>query len=798
VFEVTTGTSVDDPNGIKAILSIPVQVGETKPILKCPEDPIDVPQAESVRIDLAALCHVWTPEADQVDGLSWTAAFDDGSASGLAAATPQAGIVEVTASAGTDPGDTGTLRVAADNSAAGRITIRVIATPPPSLAPIRVSTLKAGESQTIDLARYLTPGVREPVPTVVSAQQLTNLDVQITSSGSSVTITTGPKVHGHAEFRVVMSDVAGDSGPGRQVQGRIALDVLGPPSVPGVPVKGNEVKDSKVSLDWRAAESNGSPIDYYEVQNTSGGTIRCRTNSCDFTGLRNGTAYRFRVRAHNAVGFSDWSGLSAPATPDETPELVGKVTLVEAGDGLLHIHWNPVKGKNGAEISYFVKWQGDGRTAFDSDLVVTGLDNHQRYTFTITPRNGFIAGGALTSAAFQPIGPPGQPGAPVITDQETPGSTGAVTLKWDGVDPNGPGGLRYTVFRDGVALPTCTKIAQTSCDNANLTYNGNVYTYTVQAYNKDGKPGGAASLMGGPSQWTAAGRPASWAGWTLTATGTNNQAKAVFSVPPSRGADSHVNVYADGAKVQTLAVSGDTEALVDVANNAATHTVVLEVCNEKGSCTQSAARTVQTYGPLAQGNIHSITPNIDGTRISWTIEADGNGNDATLTVVSDRGRSEQFAVPVGVGSFTTTALDLGYRQTETVTVTLADSSPVRGPVTATNAGTTADPPPPTVTGSRGAACSDDPAAGLPACDTGLFGGPKCTDVSCAFVHIVLTNWVDGVPGQAVFCSVNNAQGRPYNPNANTDTPDYFGNPGQTVSIHCVNGAGQSADTQFVW
>jgi hypothetical protein len=103
-----------------------------------------------------------------------------------------------------------------------------------------------------------------------------------------------------------------------------------------------------------------------------------------------------------------------------------------------------------------------------------------------------------------------------------------------------------------------------------------------------------------------------------------------------------------------------------------------------------------------------------------------------------------------------------------------------------------------VTGSRGAACNDDPAAGLPACDSGLFGGPKCTDASCAFVHIVLSNWVDGVPGQAVFCSVNNANGRPYNPNTNTDTPDYFGSPGQTVTIHCENGAGQSADTQFVW
>ena len=56
---------------------MPVQVGETRPILRCPDDPIDVPQAESVRIDIGALCHVWTADPAQVDQLAWTADFDD-------------------------------------------------------------------------------------------------------------------------------------------------------------------------------------------------------------------------------------------------------------------------------------------------------------------------------------------------------------------------------------------------------------------------------------------------------------------------------------------------------------------------------------------------------------------------------------------------------------------------------------------------------------------------------------------------------------------------------------------------
>jgi hypothetical protein len=133
-----------------------------------------------------------------------------------------------------------------------------------------------------------------------------------------------------------------------------------------------------------------------------------------------------------------------------------------------------------------------------------------------------------------------------------------------------------------------------------------------------------------------------------------------------------------------------------------------------------------------------------------------------------------------------------------VTVALSDASPARGPVTATNSATTEPPPPPSVVASRGAACNDDPATGLQACDQGLFGGPKCTDASCAFVHIALSNWRTDVPGTAVYCTVNGGAGRPYDPNGSADTPDYYGNPGAIVTVRCENVLGQEAVAQFTW
>jgi large repetitive protein len=797
VVEVTTASVEDDPGAVTAILSIPVQVGETRPILRCPDDPIDVPQAESVRIDVGALCHVWTADPSQVADIVWSAEFGEDAAAGLAAGPADGGVVEVTASADTRLGGTGTLSVAADNSKPDQINIRVIRTPPPSLAPIRVSTLKAGESQTIDLARYLTPGVSDPTPAVVAATQLGDLPVQISPSGSSVTIRASSDAHGRATFRVVMTDSADSTNPDRRVEGRIQVDILGVPEAPGAPVWDGETRDSRVSLDWRAPQANGAPIDYYEVQDQRGRTQRCQGTSCDITGLENGQTYKFHVRAHNPIGFSEWSGWSVGVVPDKPIDLTGRIQLVARGDGTLTIDWKPVMLKGGGEAVYIVRSSaGETQSPTTSQATFTGLDNHVVYTFRVKLRIGFTIGAGLISEGFQPIGTPGTPAPPTLTDQESAGSIGAVSLTWPEVDPNGPGPVRYTVLKDGSPMPNCTNIPTRGCDSTNLAYDGTTYQYSVVATNANGK--GVSSPQGPATAWHATGRPASWGAWGLVPTGSNNQARASFTVPPSRGAESLVRIYVDGTKVQQVAVTGKTDQLFDVPNNLAPHSVMLEVCNEDLDCSQSAPQPVQTYGPLVPAHIHSITPSVQGQRIAWTIEVDSNGDAATVVVTSDKGRSETFGVPVGVSSVVTQPQDFGYSETETVTVTLSDGSPARGPVTGTNAATTEPPPPPSVRGSRGAACNDDPAAGLPACDTGLFGGPKCTDASCAFVHIDLADWRTDIPGTAVYCGINGHEVRPYDPNISTDTPDYYGSPGGTVTIYCRNALDQEATYQFTW
>ena len=158
-FEVTTGTSVDDPSGVRSVLSVPVQVGDPVPILRCPSDPVEVSQAESIELDIASLCHVWTADPADTDDLSfdadWTA-----SVPGLSIIEPSGPVIEVAAAGDARAGDEATLKLTSGESEPGELRIRVVTSPPPSLAPIRIADMKAGESRTVDLAKYLTAGVR--------------------------------------------------------------------------------------------------------------------------------------------------------------------------------------------------------------------------------------------------------------------------------------------------------------------------------------------------------------------------------------------------------------------------------------------------------------------------------------------------------------------------------------------------------------------------------------------------------------------------------------------------------------
>ncbi|WP_139977692.1 fibronectin type III domain-containing protein [Nocardioides litoris] len=802
VFEVTTGTSVDDPDGVEATLSVPVQVGADDPILRCPDEPVRIAQDRDLALDIASLCHVWTPDPEAAAELSFDADWES-SVDGLVIVDPSGPTIEVNADGATAPGSRAVLLVRAGDGEPGRIEVLVEKSPPPSLVPIRLADMRAGQERTIDLATYLRPGVRNPQPTVVSVEPRTELDVAATYDGSVVTLRTGPQVDGRAEFEVVMSDVAGSAGAERQARGRLVLDVLDRPDTPTAPVPGNAVRDQEVALSWRAPPANGAPIDRFQVR--GGGEVReCGSTRCEVGGLVNGRDYRFEVRAHNAVGWSEWSPPSAVATPDARPDRVGTVVLAERGDTFLKLSWAPPANQTSAIKQYVVSWQ-DGGSAVTRrpEVTASGLDNNRAYTFTVYAVNQTFTGERRTSGAFQSIGVPATPDQPTITEARASSDETVVTVSWPPVDPpNGPGPVRYTVLRDGQPLPACTDIVATRCDNGGIQYDGRTYSYTVRATNEGGR--GLTSGVSRAATFQAVGEPEPWDDWSIAPTGANNAGTASYTVPDSNGARSLVRLYRDGSEVSAADATGQRTTAVQTQDNNGPHTFQLEVCNEAGACVRSAEKVLQTYGPLARQHIINMTPEVDGRRVRWSVTVDTNGDPATLRVERVQSNATaSLSVDMSINavdtySFTTGWNDIGYRNTEELRLRLFDRSPDRGPAERqASSPQTADPPPPTVTIAQGPKCSGA-GGGTENCT----GGEVCVNRSCARIQFSSENWAFN----PMFCDLVDTRSGEYlsdrqiATNRTVSPGPYYGYPGQTVQARCGDSSGRilAESNRLVW
>lgn len=799
-FEVTTGTSVSDPEGRTAILTVPVQVGEDRPVLRCPESPVEVPQGTSIELDIASLCHVWTADPAEADDLvfraDWASSID-----GLSIIEPEGAVIEVAADGSAQPGVTADLEITTEGGLPATLPVRVIRTPPPSLSPIRISDMEAGQTRAIDLSPYLVPGVPDAQPTLVSVTPESDLDVEAAKTGpAELTLTTGPQVDGTARFRIVMSDVEDPLSDDRRVTGFVELEVLDVPDVPTAPVPGRAVRSQEVALSWRAPAANGAPIEFYEVRDDRGEVTRCGSTSCDVTGLVNGEDYRFQVRATNAIGSSDWSDSSAPATPDAKPGIVGPIELTGRGDRTVSLRWTPPTTQTSAIERYYVTWPGGpsgGQPTGEPRITIGGLDNDAAQAFTVVAENALDYGTPRTSSTFQSIGTPQTPKAPSVTDQQTGDGATAVTVAWEAVSANGPTPVVYTVLRDGRPLPQCTDITATSCDDTGLTYDGTIYAYAVRSTNNGGVDDAKSSPVGPGTQWAAVGQPAGWdESWSVAPTGANTMAKVTFTVPPSRGAQSQVSILVDGVVRQTQEWSGAQTQEISVGDNDRAHTVSLRVCNEKGNCSDSGGKAVQTYGPFVAAHIISAKENVrevdtNTYEVWWTITVDNNGDPAAVRITSRSGDSDAIrdetrqTTGVDTYQFDTQKVRLDAFKSDIIRVRLSDAGPARAEVSREFRYTTPERKLPKVSISKGTPCSDDPASSKPDCGGGSGNSIACVDASCAKIRFASENYTD----DRMYCEFYDSNGQYGTPrfidtNRTYEPGPYYGYPGRQVWVVC--------------
>jgi titin len=204
------------------------------------------------------------------------------------------------------------------------------------------------------------------------------------------------------------------SGTGLPSSGMSPITV-GAPKVATAPTAVSGIAgDGAVALTWAPPASNGSAsVTSYLVTPYTGGvagavrTYDARTTQV-VTGLANGKAYRFAVRARNAAGNSPASTLSGPVTAG-TPTAPASVSAV-SGPGKATVSWTAPVSDNGSAITGYVLTPYVGTDAaapiylgVTTSRVVTGLLHSRTYTFKVAARNA--NGRGAQSAASNAVTP---------------------------------------------------------------------------------------------------------------------------------------------------------------------------------------------------------------------------------------------------------------------------------------------------------------------------------------------------------------------------------------------------------
>jgi hypothetical protein len=461
--------------------------------------------------------------------------------------------------------------------------------------------------------------------------------VAATSDRRAVEYRADPSFGGRTTFTYVVRD---PSDSNRTATASVVLDVVGRPGLAGTP-GGIDGQSRTIALQWTAADPNGGPVTFYELDCEVVGGGACpasvprRVDSTGVTaeGLNNGTSYRFRVRANNQAGPSrvgdGWSPWSRALKPDARPQ----VTTVSAGDfsqtsasgpngpdgvgGQLTITWNAtVDGSAISEYRISVTGQGtrnlrSGDAGFgDRRYVWTGLTNGAAYSVSVVAVNDLGASEALTVPGTPMSAPP----APTEVTARSGDTSNTVVLAWNWSAP-------------GIDAPDLFRIEGPNAPNADLPLgapyeitiqdvpNGQNVRYRVRAHNP----------RGGWGDWSAYSNDAQAFGVPDKPTGTispsqDSQKVRVSATPAFDGGSPITRYIVKIGSVEQEVLAADMPVdLGSFPDGTSVTSGTIKACNLRG-CSEAGTLT----GSATPFGIPAKPSNIQGTydpvtrTIVWT------------------------------------------------------------------------------------------------------------------------------------------------------------------------------------
>jgi hypothetical protein len=292
------------------------------------------------------------------------------------------------------------------------------------------------------------------------------------------------------------------------------------------------------TLTWTPSAPNGSPAVTSQdiVVTPVGGTplpasaaptgLGPNRNTATVTGLTNGTAYTFQVRANNIVG-STLSDPSNAVTPKGPPAAITAVPTATRGpgSGQATLSWALPPSDGGSPITgYEVEVRNvtgttvviEGTRTFASTArtqVIGGLTNGQQYRFRVRALNEFgpplpLAQGwspaSVSNTGANAVVPATVPNPPVI-GTATPGPAGApltAGVTWTAPAFNGGQALTgysvraFAVAADGTVAPTPTvtvTVGANATSSGQITLPAGNYRFDVRAINGTAAPLGTSA-----------------------------------------------------------------------------------------------------------------------------------------------------------------------------------------------------------------------------------------------------------------------------------------------------------------
>ena len=607
--------------------------------------------------------------------VSWTAPADNGGApiTGYVVAN-SAGTLGCTTNGETSCVVTGltngtsyTFRVLAINgSGRGATSGYTIATVPATVPnpPTTVTTVFADASATVS---WIAPA--DNGGSIVTGYTVTANPGVRSCTTASVTATTCV-VTGLANGTSYMFTVTATNKAGTGAASDASAPVV-PATVPDQPTDvatSFDVVAGTMTLTWNApAWNGGSAITAYSVLSTPGNKVCATTGAltCVITGLTNGTAYTFTVRASNKAGTGSFSTPSASIVPIMVPQAPTAVTGT-FGNTTATIRWTaPVATSGTAVTGYTVTASPDGAsctTAGATTCTVTGLANGTAYTFTVTATN--IVGTGSASTASAPVIPATVPSSPVITSVAYADSS--VTVTWTASDDNGGSVITDYVVTSKPGTKTCSSSGALACTVTGLT-NGTAYTFTVRAVNKAG-----SSIASAASDSTIPGTVPSVPRNVAATSGDARSSTVTWTAPADTGGyaiTGYLLIASDDSTCEPARLTTLSCTFTSLKNGT-NYTFTVYALNANGRSVAGSATGKPSREPDEPYDVVA-TPYQNGrSLVSWTAPGfDGGAKISGYTVISSPGNTSCTTSLPGETSCVVTGLTNGTAYRFTVTAT---------------------------------------------------------------------------------------------------------------------------------